>query len=211
VLLVVAFLTRGTNHLVVSRTFFEDIFVLPIAFLFELKHIHTTKQQYVMTDITMIPGEPESVHVNNEGAGLSSAPSPKEEEEKTMLIDIVPSTSPKIETMPMPPAIVSDPDAAAGPPLPPPPPMALPLPSQQEQQESSTSPNNSTTAKAVVSSSKKSRPPYKYDPEKVTLRFLFANKDGLTVTVECNPGDTVGEVKGALLSVWPEGKFKTNF
>jgi hypothetical protein len=34
---------------------------------------------------------------------------------------------------------------------------------------------------------------------------LFANRDGLTVTVECNPFDTVGEVKGALLSVWPKG------
>lgn len=57
----------------------------------------------------------------------------------------------------------------------------------------------------VVSSSKRSRPPYKYDPNKITLRFLFANRDGLTVTVECNPTDTIGEVKGALLSVWPEG------
>jgi hypothetical protein len=60
--------------------------------------------------------------------------------------------------------------------------------------------------KPVVSSSKKSRPIYKYDPEKITLRFLFANHDGLTVTVECEPSDTVGEVKGALLSVWPKGR-----
>ena len=65
---------------------------------------------------------------------------------------------------------------------------------------------SATNANApVVSSSKKSRPPYKYDPDKITLRFLFANRDGLTVTVECRPGDTVGEVKGALLSVWPTG------
>jgi hypothetical protein len=61
-------------------------------------------------------------------------------------------------------------------------------------------------ATIVVSSSKKSRPPYKYDPEKITLRFLFANRDGLAVTVECKPSDTVGEVKGALISVWPKGK-----
>lgn len=60
---------------------------------------------------------------------------------------------------------------------------------------------------AVVSSSKKSRPPYKYDPDKITLRFLFANRDGLAVTVECKPSDTVGEVKCALLSVWPEGEY----
>jgi hypothetical protein len=57
-----------------------------------------------------------------------------------------------------------------------------------------------------VSSSKRTRPQYKYDPNKITLRFLFANRDGLTVTVICNPNDTVGEVKGALLSVWPKGR-----
>lgn len=74
-----------------------------------------------------------------------------------------------------------------------------------ENNESSTA-DNSTTPNAlpIVSSSKKSRPPYKYDPSKITLRFLFANRDGLTVTVECKPADTVGEVKGALLSVWPK-------
>jgi hypothetical protein len=65
--------------------------------------------------------------------------------------------------------------------------------------------SSSSVSVPIVSSSKKSRPPYKYDPEKITLRFLFANRDGLTVTVECRPGDTVGEVKGALLSVWPSG------
>lgn len=59
----------------------------------------------------------------------------------------------------------------------------------------------------VVSSSKKKRPPYKYDPDKITLRFLFANRDGLSVTIECKPADTVGEVKGALISVWPDGMF----
>lgn len=63
--------------------------------------------------------------------------------------------------------------------------------------------NNRSTG-PVVSASKRTRPPYKYDPEKITLRFLFANRDGLTVTVECKPSDTVGEVKGQLLSVWPE-------
>ena len=58
---------------------------------------------------------------------------------------------------------------------------------------------------AVVSTSKKTRPSYKFDPDKITLRFLFANRDGLTVTIECQPSDTVGEVKGALMSVWPSG------
>jgi len=68
-----------------------------------------------------------------------------------------------------------------------------------------------TSSTPVVSSSKKSRPPYKYDPNKITLRFLFANRDGLTVTVECKPADTIGEVKGALMSVWPDGKWRINY
>lgn len=63
---------------------------------------------------------------------------------------------------------------------------------------------NDPSAGPVVSATKRTRPSYKYDPEKVTLRFLFANRDGLTVTAECKPDDTVGEVKGQLLSVWPE-------
>ena len=66
--------------------------------------------------------------------------------------------------------------------------------------------SNDPSAGPVVSSSKRTRPPYKYDPEKITLRFLFANRDGLTVTAECKPSDTIGEIKGQLLSVWPEGK-----
>jgi hypothetical protein len=70
--------------------------------------------------------------------------------------------------------------------------------------------NQVLAAGPVVSSSKKTRPAYKYDPDKVTLRFLFANKDGLTVTIECKPGDTVGEVKGQLLSVWPKGELCRN-
>ncbi len=78
--------------------------------------------------------------------------------------------------------------------------------SEEERQKSMKRDNQSTASGPIVSSTKRTRPPYKYDPEKVTLRFLFANKDGLTVTVECKPGDTVGEVKGQLLSVWPEGK-----
>lgn len=60
----------------------------------------------------------------------------------------------------------------------------------------------------IVSSSKQKRPVYKYDPNKITLRFLFANRDGLAVTIQCDPADTVGEVKGALISVWPKGKKK---
>mmetsp|Transcript_16839 Transcript_16839/g.25467 ORF Transcript_16839/g.25467 Transcript_16839/m.25467 type:complete len:214 (+) Transcript_16839:249-890(+) len=62
---------------------------------------------------------------------------------------------------------------------------------------------NSETTPTVLTTSAKKRPAYKYDPEKVTLRFIFANRDGLAVHLECKPADTIGEVKGALLSVWP--------
>lgn len=44
----------------------------------------------------------------------------------------------------------------------------------------------------------------KSDPDAIKLRFLFANRDGLNVSIECKVTDTVGEIKGALLSVWPK-------
>jgi hypothetical protein len=62
-----------------------------------------------------------------------------------------------------------------------------------------------STPPPILTTSGKKRPPYTYDPNKVTLRFIFANRDGLAVTIECKPADTVGDVKGALLSVWPKG------
>mmetsp|Transcript_19631 Transcript_19631/g.27956 ORF Transcript_19631/g.27956 Transcript_19631/m.27956 type:complete len:235 (+) Transcript_19631:262-966(+) len=43
-----------------------------------------------------------------------------------------------------------------------------------------------------------------HDPNKITLKFIFANRDGLHVILDCTPADTVGEVKGALLSLWPD-------
>jgi len=61
-----------------------------------------------------------------------------------------------------------------------------------------------STPPPILTTCGKKRPPYNYDPKKVTLRFIFANRDGLAVTIECRPADTVGEVKGALLSVWPD-------
>lgn len=44
----------------------------------------------------------------------------------------------------------------------------------------------------------------KSNTDTIKLRFLFANRDGLNVTVDCKTSDTVGEVKGTLLSVWPK-------
>mmetsp|Transcript_9356 Transcript_9356/g.21558 ORF Transcript_9356/g.21558 Transcript_9356/m.21558 type:complete len:237 (+) Transcript_9356:345-1055(+) len=83
-------------------------------------------------------------------------------------------------------------------------------PTEQPAAGSTTTDNTATTTTAptpILTTSGKKRPPYKYDPEKVTLRFIFANRDGLAVTLECKPADTVGEVKGALLSVWPDGMY----
>ena len=73
---------------------------------------------------------------------------------------------------------------------------------------SSSSPSKAATPAAASSSpAKKAEPkPFVYDPNKITLKFIFANRDGVHVILECNPTDTVGEVKGALLSMWPEGE-----
>lgn len=57
----------------------------------------------------------------------------------------------------------------------------------------------------VLKSSIRKRTPFTYNPDKVSLRFIFANRDGVSVTIDCEPADTVGEVKGALLSAWPKG------
>lgn len=47
---------------------------------------------------------------------------------------------------------------------------------------------------------------YVYDPSKITLKFIFANRDGVNVVLDCKPSDTVGEVKEALISMWPQGE-----
>ena len=66
--------------------------------------------------------------------------------------------------------------------------------------------NKKRAIKKKSSSRYEPLPPFVDDPAKVTLRFIFPNKDGLAVTVDCKPTDTVGEVKGMLLSMWPDGK-----
>lgn len=60
------------------------------------------------------------------------------------------------------------------------------------------------SSKPATRSSRPPPPPFVYSPDKITLKFLFANRDGLNVVVDCAPSDTVGEVKGQLLSMWPE-------
>lgn len=41
--------------------------------------------------------------------------------------------------------------------------------------------------------------------DKIRVKFLFANRDGVNVEVECSPSDTVGMLKESLLSMWPKG------
>ncbi len=48
-----------------------------------------------------------------------------------------------------------------------------------------------------------------YDPNKITLKFIFANRDGVNVILDCSVSSTVAEVKGALLSMWPKGEINT--
>mmetsp|Transcript_20087 Transcript_20087/g.33331 ORF Transcript_20087/g.33331 Transcript_20087/m.33331 type:complete len:258 (-) Transcript_20087:180-953(-) len=79
-----------------------------------------------------------------------------------------------------------------------------PAPVTPEKQEKLVEEEKSGTPPPILTTSGRKRPPYKYDPNKVTLRFIFANRDGLAVTIECKPADTIGEIKGALLSVWPD-------
>jgi hypothetical protein len=44
--------------------------------------------------------------------------------------------------------------------------------------------------------------------DKITLRFSFAGRDGIHVmyVIDRKPNETVGGVKGALMSVWLEGE-----
>mmetsp|Transcript_15540 Transcript_15540/g.18436 ORF Transcript_15540/g.18436 Transcript_15540/m.18436 type:complete len:173 (+) Transcript_15540:149-667(+) len=45
---------------------------------------------------------------------------------------------------------------------------------------------------------------FSYEPGKISLKFLFANRDGLHVRIQCDAKDTVSTVKASLLSMWPE-------
>jgi len=42
------------------------------------------------------------------------------------------------------------------------------------------------------------------DVEKINIKFVFANRDGVNVVFSFEPSYTVGEVKGMLLSMWPD-------
>lgn len=82
-------------------------------------------------------------------------------------------------------------------------PEAVP-PSVTETTAESPSPASSPKEAPKTSPSKSTA--FVHDPDKITLRFLFAGRDGTHVSIDFTPTDTVGEVKGALMSVWPEGE-----
>ena len=42
--------------------------------------------------------------------------------------------------------------------------------------------------------------------EKIRVKFIFANRDGINVEFDCSPSDTVLEVKTSLISEWPKGE-----
>ena len=43
--------------------------------------------------------------------------------------------------------------------------------------------------------------------DKIRVKFIFANRDGVSVEVECSLSDTVTMMKTSLISNWPQGTF----
>jgi len=80
-----------------------------------------------------------------------------------------------------------------------------PLPQSPKEEPKKSIPQNKQSSLSVSNTSSDDTTPLPTDPNAVRFKFIFANHDGLNVLVDCKLTDTVGEVKGALLSVWPEG------
>jgi hypothetical protein len=43
------------------------------------------------------------------------------------------------------------------------------------------------------------------ESDTVKIKFLFANKDGVSLEIEVSPSDTIEIITKALQSKWPEG------
>jgi hypothetical protein len=56
--------------------------------------------------------------------------------------------------------------------------------------------NNETTSNA----------PTENDSNAMKIKFIFANRDGIHVEIECSLSDTVGAITKDLQSKWPEGE-----
>lgn len=66
----------------------------------------------------------------------------------------------------------------------------------------SRTPPPSSTLEPTSEASSKNTP--LNDSDSIKIKFLFANRDGLHVIVQCKLSDSVGEIKGVLLSMWPD-------
>lgn len=76
--------------------------------------------------------------------------------------------------------------------------------SSNDEPESETEPEPKSASLRQLLSPTKSDVDFSYEPGKVSIKFLFANRDGLNVRIQCELSDTVATVKGSLLSMWPD-------
>ncbi len=51
-----------------------------------------------------------------------------------------------------------------------------------------------------------SNAPTENDTNMVKIKFIFANRDGINVEIECSLNDTIGAITKDLQSKWPEGE-----
>jgi hypothetical protein len=68
------------------------------------------------------------------------------------------------------------------------------------------SPTRSPRNQTGVTSSLSLDRNYVHDPNKIAIKFIFANRDGLNVYVKSFPTDSVHVLKQSLISLWPKGK-----
>lgn len=77
-------------------------------------------------------------------------------------------------------------------------------PQSQQKEDAKTKKKSSNLSKSSESNNTSPLPSLT-DPNAIRFKFIFANHDGLNVHIDSKLTDTVGELKGALLSVWPKG------
>lgn len=66
------------------------------------------------------------------------------------------------------------------------------------------SPSRSPRSQTGVTSSLSLDKNYVHDPQKIAIKFIFANRDGLNVYVKSFPTDSVHVLKQSLISLWPK-------
>jgi len=83
-------------------------------------------------------------------------------------------------------------------------PQLKPEPEFESETESEPEPEPEPESVPDLPTPTKSDVEFSYEEGKISLKFLFANRDGLHVRIQCDLKDTVATVKGSLLSMWPE-------